>query len=109
MFGWEIPFGKMIDSARKMELNILRQNSHIRGPFMTLALFTTRLAVFCTMLSICLIYGNENVTAANVTFLYTPIKHKLFQFNLLSTDFRNSCLLPNISAVHVSNVYSRDC
>lgn len=69
MFAWEKPFSKMIDSARKKELNILRQNSYVRCLYMTFALFTTRMAIFCTMLSVCLLYGNENITAAKVNLL----------------------------------------
>lgn len=71
MFAWETPFGKMIDSARKNELNILRKNSYVRCLYMTFALFTTRMAIFCTMLSICLLYGNENISAAKVNLLST--------------------------------------
>lgn len=66
MFAWEIPFGEMIDSARKKELNMLRRNNYVRCLYMTFALFTTRMGVFCTMLSISLLYGNENITTAKV-------------------------------------------
>lgn len=67
MFAWETPFGKLIDSARKSELNILRQNSYVRCLYMTFALFTTRMAIFCTMLSICLLNGSEGITASKVS------------------------------------------
>ncbi|KAG4076114.1 hypothetical protein HA402_011460 [Bradysia odoriphaga] len=66
MFAWETPFGKMIDSARKKELNILRKNTYVRCLYMTFALFTTRMAIFCTMLSISLLYGSENITATKI-------------------------------------------
>lgn len=73
MFAWERPFGKMIDIARKKELNIIRKNSYVRGLYMTFALFTTRMAVFCTMLSICLLYGSEHITAAKVTLIFSSM------------------------------------
>lgn len=69
MFGWEIPFVKLINCTRKMELNIIRKNSYILGLNKTLVLFNTRLAMFCTMLSICLMYGNNEITASKVTFI----------------------------------------
>lgn len=69
MFGWEIPFVKMIDSARKMELKIIRKDAYVRGLNKTLILFNTRLAMFCTMFSIWLMYGNEEITTTKVTLI----------------------------------------
>lgn len=75
MFAWETPFGQMIDGARKNELNILRKNSYVRCLYMTFALFTTRMAIFCTMLSICVLYGSENITSTKVNFLLHTLAH----------------------------------
>lgn len=66
MYAWEKPFAKLIAHARKMELNIVRKNSYVRGLYMTFLLFTTRMAIFCTMLSIVLLSGSENLTASKV-------------------------------------------
>lgn len=66
MYAWEKPFAKLIAHARKMELNIVRKNAYVRGLYMTFLLFTTRMALFCTMLSIVLLYGSEQLTAAKV-------------------------------------------
>lgn len=66
MYAWEVPFTKLIAYARKMELNIVRKNSYVRGLYMTFLLFTTRMAIFCTMLSIVLLYGSDQLTAAKV-------------------------------------------
>ncbi|KAJ6642102.1 ATP-binding cassette subfamily C member 4 [Pseudolycoriella hygida] len=79
MFGWEVPFGKMIDIARKRELNILRKNSFVRGLYMTFALFTTRLAVFCTMVAIYFMYGSEDITAAKI-FVIAAYFHLIAHF-----------------------------
>lgn len=66
LYAWEKPFAELISTARKMELKVVRKNSHIRALYMTFAMFTTRMALFCSMLSICLLYGEENITAAKV-------------------------------------------
>lgn len=66
MYAWETPFAKLIAMARKLELNVVRKVSYVRALFMTFALFTTRMAVFCTMLSIVLLYGSDQITAAKV-------------------------------------------
>lgn len=66
MYAWEKPFAKLIAHARKMELNIVRKNSYVRGLYMTFLLFTTRMAIFCTMLSIVLISGSQDLTASKV-------------------------------------------
>lgn len=66
MYAWEKSFAKLIAHIRKKQLNIVRKNSYVRGLYMTFMLFTTRMAVFCTMLSIILLYGRENLAAAKV-------------------------------------------
>lgn len=66
LYAWEKPFAALISMARKMELKVVRKNSHIRALYMTFAMFTTRMALFCTLLSIFLLYGEENITAAKV-------------------------------------------
>lgn len=66
MYAWEIPFTKLITYARKMELKIVRKTSYVRGLYMTFMLFTTRMAIFCTMLAITLLYGSDQITAAKV-------------------------------------------
>lgn len=66
MYAWEKPFAKLIAHARQMELNIVRKNSYVRGLYMTFLLFTTRMAIFCTMLSIVLLQGSDQLTASKV-------------------------------------------
>lgn len=64
MYAWEIPFGKVIRHARKLELKIITKSSYIRGLFMTFNLFTTRIALFCTLLTMAL--TGQKITAAKV-------------------------------------------
>ncbi|XP_031636354.1 multidrug resistance-associated protein 4-like [Contarinia nasturtii] len=66
MYAWEKPFAKLIMYARKMELKIVRKSSYVRALYMTFMLFTTRMAIFCTMLAIVLIYGSTEITAARI-------------------------------------------
>lgn len=66
MYAWEWPFSQLIALARRVELEAIRKNSYIRAIFLTFKLFTTRMALFCTMLAIALLYGRENITASKV-------------------------------------------
>ncbi|GBP63231.1 hypothetical protein EVAR_56612_1 [Eumeta japonica] len=54
MYTWEIPFSKLVQLARKLELRVVRKNTYVRALFMSFMLFTTRAAIFCTMTSLVL-------------------------------------------------------
>lgn len=69
MYTWERPFSKLIANARKLELKIVRKNSHVRAVYLTLMMFTPRMAVFVTMLSIALLYGSNQLTVVKVFVL----------------------------------------
>lgn len=66
LYAWEKPFTQLITWARKMELKVVKKNSYVRALYMTMAMFTTRIALFCTLLSIILLYGEKDITAAKV-------------------------------------------
>lgn len=66
MYAWERPFIKLITLARQMELKVVKKNSYVRALYMTFAMVTTRMALFCTLVSILFLYGEENITAAKV-------------------------------------------
>lgn len=66
MYAWEKPFASLIAKSRKSELNFVRKAGYVRALFMSLLLFTTRMAVFCTMLSIVMFYGAHEITASKV-------------------------------------------
>lgn len=59
-------FTKLIALARQLELKVVKKNSYVRALYMTLAMFTTRMALFCSLLSIILLYGEGDITAAKV-------------------------------------------
>lgn len=82
MYGWEKPFAKLIATARQYELKSVLNNAYIRAIFMTFMLFTTRMALFCTVLSIFLMYGRENFSVSKifmVTYLINSISHAMCQ------------------------------
>lgn len=66
IYSWEKPFTKLITLARQMELKVLRKTSYIRALNMTFMLFTTRMALFCSMLTIALVYGPDQITAVKI-------------------------------------------
>ncbi|XP_037037714.1 multidrug resistance-associated protein 4-like isoform X1 [Bradysia coprophila] len=66
MYAWELPFSHLVAVARRLELKIIRKTSFVRGLYMTFVLFTTRVAVFCTMLAIVILYGAHEITAEKV-------------------------------------------
>lgn len=76
MYAWEKPFSKLILMARKLELKEVRKNSYLRGIFMTFLLFTTRMALFCTMMTMAL--TDKEITAGRI-FVVSAY------FNILST------------------------
>lgn len=69
LYAWEKPFIQLITLARKMELKVVQKNSYLRALYMTFAMFTTRITLFCSLLSIILLYGENNITAAKVFVL----------------------------------------
>lgn len=64
MYAWEKPFCAMIELARKLELRIVTKTSYIRGIYMSFGLFTTRMALFSTVISIVLL--GDKLTADRV-------------------------------------------
>ncbi|KAL0269547.1 UNVERIFIED_CONTAM: hypothetical protein PYX00_007245 [Menopon gallinae] len=68
MYAWEKPFARLISVARAKELQILKKSSYVRGLYMTFNLFTTRFAVFSTMITLSL-FG-ESLSADKI-FVYS--------------------------------------
>lgn len=66
MYALEMVFAKQITNVRKLELTALRKINYIRAFHSTAILFITRMAVFCTMLSIVLLHGSDHITGARI-------------------------------------------
>ncbi|XP_003699290.2 ATP-binding cassette sub-family C member 4 isoform X1 [Megachile rotundata] len=75
MYAWEKSFCALIETARKLELRVVKKSSYIRGIYMTFNLFTTRMALFCTLISM-LLFGNE--LSADKVFVFSSY------FNILA-------------------------
>lgn len=65
MYAWEKSFSKIIRFARKSEIKIITKSSYVRAAFMAFNLFTTRCALFCTILTMAL--SQQEITAAKVS------------------------------------------
>lgn len=70
MYAWEKPFETLIRIARKAELKIVTKSSYVRGLYMTFNLFTTRAAMFATLLT--MVLTDQQITATKVrnNFVY---------------------------------------
>ncbi|XP_015437296.1 PREDICTED: probable multidrug resistance-associated protein lethal(2)03659 [Dufourea novaeangliae] len=75
MYAWEKPFCALIETARKLELQVVTKSSYIRGIYMTFNLFTTRMALYSTLISM-LLFGNE--LTADKVFVFSSY------FNILA-------------------------
>lgn len=66
MYAWEKPFARLIAIARQSELKMVLKNSYVRALYMTFVIFTTRMALFCTVLSVILLYGREEIMVSKI-------------------------------------------
>ncbi|XP_058800160.1 probable multidrug resistance-associated protein lethal(2)03659 [Phymastichus coffea] len=58
MYAWEKPFCALIEVARRLELKVVKKSSYIRGIYMTFFIFTTRMALYVTLVTM-LLRGQE--------------------------------------------------
>ncbi|KAL7034207.1 hypothetical protein ACKWTF_007899 [Chironomus riparius] len=80
LYAWEKSFKKLIGWAREKELKVIKKSSYVRALYMTFMLFTTRSALYCTMMAI-VVLGDE-LTASKVfviSSLYQIISSVLSQ------------------------------
>ncbi|EFA04298.2 putative multidrug resistance-associated protein lethal(2)03659-like Protein [Tribolium castaneum] len=64
MYTWEYAFAQQIHELRSLEIQVLKQTSYIRGAILSFIMFTTRLAVFLTVVAIVL--RKRTITAERV-------------------------------------------
>ncbi|GLG99920.1 Putative multidrug resistance-associated protein [Gryllus bimaculatus] len=76
MYAWEIPFNKLVTTARKQELKCLTQTSYIRGVVLSFIMFNTRISIFTSILSY--VFTGGAITAEKV-FLITAYYNILRQ------------------------------
>ncbi|XP_037925199.1 multidrug resistance-associated protein 4-like isoform X2 [Hermetia illucens] len=73
MYAWEKPFARIISFARQVELKVVRKNTHVRALYMTFNLFTTRAAIFITIMTLVLSGGDVSATKVFVVTSYYNI------------------------------------
>ncbi|XP_073845417.1 probable multidrug resistance-associated protein lethal(2)03659 [Musca autumnalis] len=49
MYAWEIPFGKMVDYARRKEMKAIRYVNYIRGVMGSFIMFISRISIFSSL------------------------------------------------------------
>ncbi|XP_046392416.1 ATP-binding cassette sub-family C member 4-like [Ischnura elegans] len=76
MYTWEKPFAKLVAMARRNEIKEIRKSSYIRGFFLSFLMFTTRAAVFFTVLAYSLL---GNLVVAEKVFVMTSYYNILRQ------------------------------
>lgn len=82
IYAWERPFTHLIAIARRLELKVVLKNAYVRAIYMTFIFFTTRTALFCTVLATLVVYGQESITVAmvfKVAALFNAISHVMSQ------------------------------
>lgn len=82
MYTWEKPFARLIAEARRCEIQQFLKNAYVRALYMTFNLFTTRMALFCTILSTILMYGQEHIRVSKIfmiSYLFASISHAMCQ------------------------------
>lgn len=82
VFAWEKWISSRILRVRARELRMIRISGFIRGIYMILSLFVSRLMIFATLLAMVLVHGSDNLTSANVFMIsayYTVLGHAVGQ------------------------------
>lgn len=73
MYAWEIPFGKMVEYARKKEINAIRYVSYIRGILLSFIMFLTRVSIFISLVGFVIMGSNLTAKQAFVVTAYYNI------------------------------------
>lgn len=68
MYAWEKPFGKMVEYARRKEINVIKYVSFIRGILLSFIMFTTRVSIFISLVAFALL---GNLVTAEKAFVIT--------------------------------------
>lgn len=66
MYAWERLFAKVIFASRQLELKVILSNAYIRAAYLGFLMFTSRAVLFCTMLAMISLYGQESLTVAKL-------------------------------------------
>ncbi|KAL5284866.1 ABCC4.2 family protein [Megaselia abdita] len=73
MYAWEFPFAKMVEFARRKEINAIRYVSYIRGILLSFILFLTRVSIFISLVGFVLLGSSLTAKQAFVVTAYYNI------------------------------------
>jgi len=76
MYAWEKPFSKVVELARRKEIQVIRYVSYIRGILLSFIVFTSRVSTFCSLVMFALL---GNVVNAQQAFVITAYYNVLRQ------------------------------
>lgn len=68
MYAWEKPFSRMVEYARRKEINVITYVSYIRGILLSFIMFTTRVSIFISLVAFALL---GNLVTAEKAFVIT--------------------------------------
>lgn len=127
MYAWEKPFQAVVKVARAYELSSLKKSIFIRSVFLGFMMFTERLILFITCLT--LILSGTNVTATLVSCCTVVISTRFVSYPFFLTGWKtstkhsgsNGCsqvmwyciheeiVLSYTSLLHISGILLPDC
>lgn len=73
MYAWEFPFAKMVEYARRKEINAIRYISYIRGILLSFIMFLTRVSIFISLVGFVLLGFDLTAKQAFVVTAYYNI------------------------------------
>ncbi|XP_067646235.1 probable multidrug resistance-associated protein lethal(2)03659 isoform X3 [Eurosta solidaginis] len=85
MYAWEKPFDKMIQEARRKEMNIIRKKNYLTGIIQMFSIFMTRISVFVSLVGYVLL---GNTLTAEKAFIITAFYSILR--NIMTVSFPNA-------------------
>lgn len=96
MYGWERPFADLVSVARRLELKVILKNIYVRAFNLTVFLFSNRIALFCTVLSVIWIYGRENMSVSKMfmtAYLFNVISYSINLHFIRSISVVSECFV----------------
>lgn len=89
MYAWEKPFEKVVELARKNEINCITSASYLRGVYLSFMVFTERLTLYITLLSYSLFGYQVTADIVSISLIYLHycivMQNKPIPYNTLLT------------------------
>lgn len=88
MYAWEKPFQLVVNAARAYEMSALKKSIFIRSVFLGFMLFTERLIMFVTILTL-ILWNQKMISATTVSCILKQSSKESF-FILPHPDYKKS-------------------